>query len=175
MGWSDSRPNLRTSFFTFTKGVGEGTGLGLATAYGIVKQHNGHITCSSELGSGTTFDIYFPVIVPPTADEPEYLTEEFSLTGGEETILLVDDEELIRHLGKRILTEAGYTVLTAKHGRHALEIFSQHPKDISLVILDISMPEMGGKECCEALLRIDPSLKVVMASGYALGAAEAMY
>jgi len=150
-------------FFT-TKEGGQGTGLGLATVLGIVQQHEGFIRCYSEPGHGTTFKIYFPALV-----SEEELKETVVRTipkGGSGTILLVDDEEHIAELGKRILSKAGYTVLTARNGREALESYKEHREKISLVILDLIMPEMGGKQCLEGLLSLDPSVKVIIASGY---------
>jgi two-component system, cell cycle sensor histidine kinase and response regulator CckA len=150
-------------FYT-TKGVGEGTGLGLAVAYGIVQQHGGHISCYSEPGEGTTFKIYFPAIV--SIEEPEEKTARPMPRGGSETILLVDDEDMIRDICSRVLTKAGYSVITAPNGREALEVYQQRSSEISLVILDLIMPEMGGTQCLETLLSLDPSVKVVIASGY---------
>jgi two-component system, cell cycle sensor histidine kinase and response regulator CckA len=151
-------------FFT-TKEAGKGTGLGLAMVYGIVKQHSGYITCYSEPDEGTTFKIYFPAIememnldVATTGIMPAF---------GTETILLVDDEELVRDLGKRILERSGYTVLTAANGKKALDLYKRERDKISLVILDLIMPEMGGKQCLEELLRIDPKARVLIASGFA--------
>ncbi|MEW6111230.1 MAG: PAS domain S-box protein [Thermodesulfobacteriota bacterium] len=151
-------------FFT-TKGVGEGTGLGLATVYGIVKQHGGYIMCYSEPDKGTTFKLYFPALVAETTAEVK--VPRLMPRGGSETVLLVDDEELVRDLGTRILRRAGYTVLTATNGIEALELYVSQPGIISLVILDLIMPEMGGKQCLEELLKIDPWAKVLVASGYA--------
>lgn len=154
-------------FFT-TKRPGEGTGLGLAMVYGIVKQHGGHIMCYSELLQGTVFKVYFPAIVrdeKPTESVPRPLPR-----GGSETILLVDDEELVRDLGVRILTKAGYTVITASDGRKALELYETNRQEISLVILDLIMPHMGGKKCLDELLGLDPAVKVVIASGYSADA-----
>jgi CheY-like chemotaxis protein len=154
-------------FFT-TKRPGEGTGLGLAMVYGIVKQHGGHIMCYSELSQGTVFKIYFPALVrdeKPTESEPRPLPR-----GGSETILLVDDEELVRDLGVRILTKAGYTVITASDGKRALELYEANRQEISLVILDLIMPHMGGKKCLDELLSLDPAVKVVIASGYSADA-----
>ncbi len=151
-------------FFT-TKEAGKGTGLGLAMVYGIVKQHGGYITCYSEPGKGTTFRIYLPVV------EME-IDQDVAITGtmpafGTETILLVDDEEFIRDLGKQILKRSGYTVLTATDGKEALELYKREKEKISLVILDLIMPEMGGKQCLEELLRIDPKARVsFIASGF---------
>jgi CheY-like chemotaxis protein len=151
-------------FYT-TKGSGEGTGLGLAMVFGIVKQHHGFIKCYSEVGHGTTFRIYLPAIISETHLDQPVVTA--MPQGGTETILLVDDEELIRDLGKRILRKAGYTVLTAYNGKEALDLYRSNKGTISLVILDLIMPEMGGKQCLEELLRIDPQVKTLIASGFA--------
>jgi CheY-like chemotaxis protein len=153
-------------FYT-TKGPGEGTGLGLAMVYGIVKQHRGHIACYSEPGMGTTFRLYFPALISES-EAGEALVRPVP-RGGSETILLVDDEALIRDLGGRILIRAGYRLLTAVNGKEALEVYRAGRQDISLVILDLIMPEMGGKQCLEEILKIDPQARVLIASGYCLG------
>jgi CheY-like chemotaxis protein len=150
-------------FFT-TKGVGMGTGLGLAVVYGIVKQHGGYVTCESQPGHGTVFKVYLPAIEEQEIVSGE-LAEELRLPGGTETILLVEDEEVVRDLGELILCESGYRVLTAKNGKEALTIYQRNRESISLVILDLVMPEMGGKQCFEELLKIDPRVKVLIASG----------
>ncbi|MEE9121562.1 MAG: PAS domain S-box protein [Syntrophobacteria bacterium] len=154
-------------FYT-TKEVGKGTGLGLAIVYGIIKNHEGYITCYSRPEVGTTFRIYLPTIEPetvpvdvPIAPEPEGLAR-----GGNETILLVDDEEFIRELGVDVLGCAGYTVLAASNGENALELYGQERARIDLVILDLIMPGMGGSKCLEELLKIDPHTRVLIASGY---------
>jgi len=153
-------------FYT-TKEIGKGTGLGLAMVYGIVKSHNGYIMCYSEPDEGTIFKIYFPVIKKETESlEPK--EEKFPIKGGNETILLVDDEEAIRELGKDILASFGYTVLIASDGETALEIYRENKKKISLVILDIIMPGMGGRKCLEELLKINPELRIIIASGYSM-------
>jgi two-component system, cell cycle sensor histidine kinase and response regulator CckA len=151
-------------FYT-TKEAGKGTGLGLATVYGIVKQHGGYITCYSEPGEGTSFKMYFPAIemeidqdVAATAIMPAF---------GTESILLVDDEEFVRDLGKRILERSGYTVLIAANGKEALNLYKKERDKISLVILDLIMPEMGGKQCLGELLKIAPKARVLIASGFA--------
>jgi two-component system, cell cycle sensor histidine kinase and response regulator CckA len=155
-------------FFT-TKGVGSGTGLGLAMVYGIIKGHGGYIMCYSEPGEGTTFKIYLPVMEgDPARNETETNRNAAVPEGGSETILLVDDEEILRDIGKDILEKFGYTVLLAADGESALELYRENPEDISLVILDIVMPGMGGKECLEEILKVNPQAKVVMASGYSI-------
>ncbi len=150
-------------FYT-TKETGGGTGLGLAVVYGIIKGHGGHIFCYSEPGNGTTFRIYFPTAEKETRSV-ESIGEKAS-RGGTETVLLVDDEEFVRDLGERILAQAGYKVLTAENGQKALEVYQNRKADISLVILDLVMPQMGGKECLEKLLKIDPKTRVIVASGF---------
>ena len=150
-------------FFT-TKGPGIGTGLGLSMVYGIVRQHGGHITCYSEPGAGATFKIYFPAIVSEVKSEKA--TDSVVPQGGTETILLVDDDDSVRDVGTQMLVEYGYRVITASNGREALEIYSARRETISLVILDLFMPEMGGKECLRALLRMDPKVSVLVASGF---------
>ena len=160
---SETVDHIFEPFFT-TKAPGEGTGLGLATVYGIVKQHNGHVVCRSVPGEGTTFEIYFPALV--SKEEPKEPIVGTLPRGGSETILLVDDEELIRDVGSKILTKAGYKVITASNGKEAVEVYKQRKDEVSLVILDLIMPEMGGKQCLETLLEFDPSAKVIIASGY---------
>ena len=150
-------------FYT-TKAAGEGTGLGLAMVHGIVKQHGGHIRCYSEPGHGTAFSIYFPALISDR--EQEEILVKVMPQGGSETILLVDDEQLIRDLGSRILTKAGYRVIIASNGKEALETYKTQSDDIALVILDLIMPEMGGKHCLEGVLSLNPSAKVIIASGF---------
>jgi PAS domain S-box-containing protein len=151
-------------FFT-TKRVGEGTGLGLAVVYGIVHQHGGFITCSSEFGAGTAFAVYLPVLRAEATTETA--AEKVLLPGGTETILLVDDEETVQDLGRRILERSGYTVLIAANGKEALDLYKRERDTIALVILDVIMPEMDGKQCLEELLKIDPRVKTLIASGLA--------
>jgi two-component system cell cycle sensor histidine kinase/response regulator CckA len=151
-------------FFT-TKSLGRGTGLGLSTVYGIVKQHEGWITLESERGVGTTFRCY----LPRSADLPEEEEAVPATKGhrnGKETILLVDDEEMIRDLGKQILTMEGYTVITAVDGREAVELFLAGVGTIDLVLLDLTMPRMSGLEVLERIRKVDPTVKVVLSSGY---------
>jgi two-component system, cell cycle sensor histidine kinase and response regulator CckA len=150
-------------FYT-TKGVDEGTGLGLAMVYGIVKSHKGHILCYSEPRAGTTFKIYLPAVVVETEQSVIVAQREPDL--GTETILLVDDEKRIRKLGEEMLRMAGYTVLTARNGIEALQIYRANQDRIAIVLLDLMMPEMGGRECLEGLLGMNPSVKVIIASGF---------
>jgi PAS domain S-box-containing protein len=151
-------------FFT-TKEVGKGTGLGLAMVYGIVKSHHGHIACHSRPAEGTTFNIYFPAIEHVDTSD-EVVMEMDVLRGGNETLLLVDDEAAIRSLSEETLRMFGYTVLLAEDGESALEIYRKEKDRIDLVILDLIMPGMGGKQCLEKLIEINPHIKVVIATGY---------
>jgi two-component system cell cycle sensor histidine kinase/response regulator CckA len=155
--------NIFDPFYT-TKGLAKGTGLGLSMVYGIVKSHGGHIECVSGLGLGTSFKIYFPALDrEPLAEKT---TQEDRPGGGSETILLVDDEKIIRDVGEATLARFGYTVLTAADGDTALEHYRREHQRIDLVILDLVMPKMSGKKCLEALIKINPAVKVVIASGY---------
>jgi PAS domain S-box-containing protein len=157
--------HLFEPFYT-TKGVGRGTGLGLSMVYGIVRSHDGYIFCDSVPGKGTTFEIYLPVIEQRLGMEES--KEERIPRGGKETILLIDDEESIRDLGSQILSRFGYTVLTASDGESGLEQYQKGEGKIDLVILDLIMPGMGGRRCLEELLRMNPKVKVVIASGYSV-------
>ena len=150
-------------FYT-TKEVGKGTGLGLAVAYGIVQQHEGIIQCYSEPGTGTVFEIYLPAI-DDQRKSVEEKTARLMPTKGSETILLIDDEDFVRDLGVRILRRQGYTVIDAGNGREGCEIYENSVDKIGLVILDLIMPEMGGKQCLEKILGADPQAKVLIASG----------
>jgi two-component system, cell cycle sensor histidine kinase and response regulator CckA len=153
-------------FFT-TKGIGKGTGLGLSMVYGIIRQHGGHITCYSEPNHGTTFKIYLPAMKEDVMGK-EAEVEQVLPRGGTETILLVDDEDFIRDLGQRFLTRAGYTVLTAASGPEAVQLYLREGEKISLMILDLIMPEMGGDKCLEEILAINPDAKIVISSGAAV-------
>lgn len=154
-------------FFT-TKEVGKGTGLGLAAVYGIVKQHGGMIHVYSEINKGTTFKIYLPII--SRSIESSIITEQPPIRPGKETILLAEDEEMIRSLVKRILESYGYTVLLAEDGREALRIFKEDPTLIDLVLLDVVMPRLGGYGAYLRMREIRPDLKVIFSSGHMAGA-----
>ena len=151
-------------FFT-TKEVGKGTGLGLATAYGIVKQSGGNIWVYSEVGRGTTFKIYLPRVGQAVAELAAH-TGDTQLPGGTETVLLVEDEEMVRCMAKEILQESGYQVLEAQHGQEALLIAEQHPGAIHLMLSDVVMPQLGGRELAEQLTPRRREMKVLYMSGY---------
>lgn len=151
--------------FYSTKEMGKGTGLGLAIVYGIVKQHKGYINVYSEKGHGTTFRIYFPL----TNNEPEKIPVKASgkyLTGSE-TILVAEDDSVLRGLAKEILETQGYTVLLAENGEAAVDMFRKHKDEIQLLILDVIMPRMNGKEAYKEILTIEPGIKAIFLSGYA--------
>jgi len=170
----ETRERMFDPFFS-TKGwdFNKGIGLGLSVAKGIVEQHSGWIGCQSELGKGTTFRIYFPVIEDsPGVGKFEPLMED---APGAEKILLVDDEENIRDLGKRILERSGHSVVTAANGREALDIYAREQSGIALVILDLIMPQMGGEKCLEELVKINPHVKVIISTGHSLEARERLF
>lgn len=158
------RQRIFEPFFT-TKEVGKGSGMGLASAFGIIKNHNGIIDCQSKKGKGSTFNIYLPASYLAVVEDSE---EEIVLLKGSETILLVDDESLILQVGRRMLKELGYRVFIARNGKSALKIFSACRDGIDLVILDIVMPVMDGKEVFAGMKRIKPDLQVLLASGYGI-------
>jgi PAS domain S-box-containing protein len=158
------RERVFEPFFT-TKGPDRGTGLGLSMVYGIVKQHGGFIHLYSEPVKGTTFKVYFPAIEAQPDAVPAIRREEI-VRGGTETILLAEDEEALRALAERILTGFGYTVLVARNGEEAIEIFRQN-KGIVLAVLDVVMPRKGGKEAFDEMHKQNPRLKVIFMSGYA--------
>ena len=152
-------------FFT-TKEPGKGTGLGLASAYGIVTNHSGKIICSSEPGAGTTFTIFLPVHSPARGLDIPMAGKPVELIGGSETVLLVDDEEKILKIANDILRQYGYDTRTVFNGEQALEAYKEDPAAIDLIVMDLGMPGMGGRKCLEELLKIDPKVQVVVASGY---------
>jgi PAS domain S-box-containing protein len=161
----DTLEHIFEPFYT-TKGVGKGTGLGLSSVYGIVKSHNGYVMCYSEPGVGTTFKIFLPIL---KSDEKPGEAEEVDvdlIPGGIETILLVDDEESWRDVGSRTLESKGYQVVTASNGEEALDIYRAIGNQINLVILDLSMPGMGGHEALKKILAINPEARVLISSGY---------
>jgi PAS domain S-box-containing protein len=151
-------------FFT-TKEVGKGTGLGLATVYGIVKQSGGSVWVYSEVDQGTTFKIYFPSI-EGNAERIKADTEISELSAGVETVLLVEDEEVVREMAMEILQECGYQVLQAKDGQEALLLARQHAGEIHLMLTDVVMPRMSGRELTKHLTPLRPDMRVLYMSGY---------
>ena len=152
-------------FSTKARGATRGTGLGLSVAQGIVQQLGGCITCQSEIGKGTEFRVYFPAIEAFLATEKSAALSVLSTET--ETILVAEDNIPVAELERKGLENAGYKVILANNGKQALEIYKARSKEISLVILDLLMPEMSGEDCLMELLKIDPSVGVLIASGYA--------
>jgi PAS domain S-box-containing protein len=170
MGIEESQQALIFEPFYTTKGVGKGTGLGLATVYGIVKQSGGAVTVRSRPGEGTTFTVFMPavmdgVVIPPEPVQPRVDQED----NGSETVLLVEDEPSVRRLLARVLGRAGYHVLEASNGIQALEVENAFDGPIEAVITDVIMPEMGGVELVRVLQRSRPGLTVLFVSGYTRG------
>jgi two-component system, cell cycle sensor histidine kinase and response regulator CckA len=154
-------------FFT-TKCAGEGTGLGLSTVYGLINQHDGFVHVYSEVDKGTTFKIYLPLAqrqAPPVSSEIKRPPP-----GGNETILLAEDDEMVRQLTESILERAGYTVLTANNGEEALAVFEEHADAIDLLLLDVVMPQLGGRAVHERIHRQHPEVRALFASGYSMSA-----
>jgi two-component system cell cycle sensor histidine kinase/response regulator CckA len=153
-------------FYT-TKEAGKGTGLGLAMVYGIVKNHNGYISSDSQLGVGTTFKIYLPVIKTMAVGSENDAPVPIPMGKGE-TILLIDDEEMLLRIAEKALTGQGYQTMTASSGEEGLRLYRENMETVALIILDLIMPGMGGKQCLNEILRSNPQAKVVIASGYAM-------
>jgi PAS domain S-box-containing protein len=151
-------------FSTKQRGSTRGTGLGLSVVQGIVEKQGGHVTCESEPGKGSEFRIYFPAIESGSTTQEK--TSSSAQSAGTETILVVEDTPSVAELERQILENAGYTVITANNGHEALEIYQSRRGEISLVILDLIMLEMSGKDCLMELVKIDPSVKVLIASGF---------
>jgi len=158
-----TRERIFEPFFT-TKEMGKGTGLGLATVYGLIKQHKGFIDVESQPGRGTSFHIYFPTLTRG-AGKAEAPFEEV-LKGGTETLLVAEDDEIIRTLTSSILSEFGYTVIVAKDGTDAVREFQENRDRINLLLLDVIMPRKNGKDAYEEIRSIKPDIKVLFISGY---------
>jgi two-component system, cell cycle sensor histidine kinase and response regulator CckA len=161
---AETKQRLFEPFFT-TKPSGEGTGLGLSMVYGIVKQHGGEVSFYSELGLGTTFKIYWPATDQPSdpAAKPQ---EPRAPYHGNETILLVEDDENVRKLVRQMLMQQGYQVLETRQSSDAAGVASKHDGPIDLLLTDVVMPEMSGKEVAAQVVVLRPGIKVVFMSGY---------
>jgi PAS domain S-box-containing protein len=153
-------------FFT-TREMGGGTGLGLASAYGIINNHGGIINICSEKGKGTTFNIYLSAAEAPVSEQT-IEAEENEIQQGHETVLLVDDEDMIIDVGQEMLRAAGYEALLARGGKEAIEVYKKNKDKVSLVILDMIMPDMGGGEAYDRMKEINPDIKVLLSSGYSI-------
>ncbi|MFN7142120.1 MAG: ATP-binding protein, partial [Limisphaerales bacterium] len=160
-------PRIFEPFFT-TKEVGKGTGLGLATVYGIVKQHQGWIEVLSQINEGTTFRVFLPAMDQAPSQEKTVPVPE-RISGGSEKILVVEDEPELRALVREILVHYGYQVLEAGSGPEAFPVWQKHSREIDLLLTDLVMPgNMSGRELAETLLKQKPDLKVIYTSGYSV-------
>jgi CheY-like chemotaxis protein len=162
-GMSDEVKARAFEPFFSTKGVGKGTGLGLSVTHGIIQQFGGVIELSSQLQVGTEVAIYFPTL---TQEQTKALSGRAPAPPGKETILLVEDDPGVRRVSVRILKAAGYTVIEARDGMHALEVFAAHANEIDLMVTDVVMPEMDGRHLAEKIHAQRPELKVLYLSGY---------
>lgn len=162
----ETKSRVFEPFFT-TKSTGRG--LGLAAVYGILKNHDGHITVQSQLGKGSTFTIYIPATEAQIPASVQALPE---IPTGDETVLIIDDEEIVQSVTQQILEYLGYSVMIAQNGKEALDILNKQDKRIDLALLDMGMPVMAGAEAFPLMLKIDPRLKVIICSGYELDAAS---
>jgi PAS domain S-box-containing protein len=157
------RQKIFEPFFT-TKEIGKGTGLGLSISYGIIKQHNGAITVESTLGTGTAFTIYLPLVQIDIKESPTL--EATPVRSGTESLLIAEDEEIVRHFLQGILQRAGYRVITADDGKDAISRFKEYEPEISLVISDVVMPKMNGREIYDEIRSLRPNVKFIFISGY---------
>ncbi len=162
----DTMKRIFEPFFT-TKDVGKGTGLGLAMAYGIIKQHEGFINVYSEPGKGTTFKICLPLIDPVA--EGKELKEDQASAGGTETILLAEDDDRVREVTRTLLEDSGYKVIAAENGEDAVDKFRDNIENVQLIICDMKMPKKGGLETYEEIKKIRPEVKFIFMSGYVSG------
>jgi two-component system, cell cycle sensor histidine kinase and response regulator CckA len=160
---SDVQTRIFEPFFT-TKKIGEGTGLGLSTVYGIVKQMSGHIDIFSEQGKGSVFKIYLPVCREDA--EAIIRAEALAMPHGKETVLIAEDDDAIRKLLADILEPLGYIVITAHSGAEALRLAETTGRGVDILLTDVVMPEMSGKELARRFQAIDPDIKVLFMSGY---------
>jgi two-component system cell cycle sensor histidine kinase/response regulator CckA len=161
----ETQSHIFEPFFT-TKAVGKGTGLGLATVYGIIKQSEGTITVNSQVGQGTTFNIYLPIISQIGSDLQQDESFSKELKQGRETILIVEDDDSVRDFASQILRDNGYNILVASNGHDALHICESHKQPIQLLLTDVIMPHMSGPELARHASKIRPYLKTLYMSGY---------
>jgi two-component system cell cycle sensor histidine kinase/response regulator CckA len=161
----ETRKRIFEPFFT-TKGIGKGTGLGLAVVFGVVQTHKGFIDVESELGKGTTFRLYLPAsqVAAPISVKDEEMLEE--IPGGTETLLVVEDEEMLMMSLQLVLVEKGYKVISAGDGLAAVNIYKERKKEIALVLTDLGLPKMNGKEVCAQVKKLNPSARMIVATGY---------
>jgi len=160
----ETQRRLFDPFFT-TKEMGRGIGLGMASAYGIIKNHEGFITVDSQEGQGTRFEIYLPAKNEPAAKATIATTDSSS---AKKTVLMVDDEDMIIDVGTRMLNKLGYDVLSAVSGEEAIEVYKQNQHKIDLIILDMVMPQISGGEAFDKLRKLNPDVKVILSSGYSI-------
>jgi CheY-like chemotaxis protein len=172
VGMTDEvRAKIFEPFFT-TKDVGQGTGLGLAVVYGVARAHGGWVECSSSPGGGSRFDVYLPRGV--ATDEPAAApAPPLPAPGRGEAVLVADDEPLVRNLARNALERHGYRVLLAADGAEAVEVFRRAGEKVALAVLDVSMPQLSGRQAFEAIRRLDPGVRVLFASGHPVAALAA--
>ena len=159
---AETQSQIFDPFFT-TKGARAGTGLGLSMVYGVMQQHGGWVECESRPGRGACFSVFMPVTAPEGRPEADERAAE--LPTGEETLLILDDEEIVRQSMASFFEEFGYKVLVGADGREGLELYRRHREEVALVLLDMSMPDMSGLEVLDELQRLDPAVKVLIFSG----------
>jgi len=160
-----TRQRIFEPFFT-TKAIGKGTGLGLAVVFGIVEHHGGFIDVRTAPGEGSTFILYLPIPELALEELPRARKGGEQIPGGTETVLLIEDEEMLRSLAKTFLVSKGYTVLTAEDGMQGIELYQSHQKEIAVVVSDIGLPVLGGHDVFKKIRAINPEAKVIFASGF---------
>jgi CheY-like chemotaxis protein len=158
-----TRERLFEPFFT-TKEMGKGTGLGLATTYGLMKQHNGVVDVESAPGSGTSFHLYFPFLKAPNHGKTGPAGP--AVQGGTETVLVAEDDEVLRNLTRSVLMEFGYTVIEARDGEEAVRLFRENADSVGLLLFDVIMPKKNGKDAYETIRALRPEVRVIFISGY---------
>jgi two-component system, cell cycle sensor histidine kinase and response regulator CckA len=161
----ETRKRIFEPFFT-TKEKGKGTGLGLAVVFGVVQTHKGFIDVESEVGKGTTFRLYLPAlqVIKPVSVKDEETLE--NISGGTETLLVVEDEEMLMMSLRMVLAEKGYKVLSAGDGLAAVNLYRERKKEIALVLTDLGLPKMNGIEECTQIKKINPNAQIIVATGF---------